>query len=827
MQTLLSKLALKKCLSILLVFFSTHSLLGQTKTGMVYGKISDQQGIPTKDIQVSITNTPYQTTSDANGNFILLDIPYGNWELAFIAEGYGIETEEIILNSERTTVNKSMMKKVSVYDNVEVFGERDKQPEKLDVITRLPLKPYEQLQSISVISEKVINQQGNLTIAEAARNVPGVYTYATYGGVRESMSSRGFRGIPVVKNGIRIHTDFRGQGFTTDFSGVESVQVLKGATSVTMGTATDLGSAGGIINIVTKTPKFENSGNIGLRLGTFNQFRPTFDIQNVLGKEGKFAVRVNGAYERNRTFHDIKGLGQEKFYINPSIAWRPDSRTLVVLEMDHLNDTRAFDPGSVNTSVGNRENQIYDLGNKYLGFVGNNFMQKMTTYTATFKRYIGKNLYVRAGYYHANTWSDAVVSALSAVKKDTLTGTNVDMNTVYRRSLNRSNSRTDKSNVVQIDLVGEKIQTGIFKHTFQAGIDYRTTYYKSNTYNSRVIDTIDITGTVNNTLPTNIGTFDITGTEEASSRSFGLNAQEVLEISKWVRVFGGVRFGTYTSYTPDFNAVTTGTYWNPIGGVMVNVWKGINVFGSYTNSTNPRSAGNLDINGNPLGNERIDQIEFGVKTSWFKDRLRLNATYYKINNKNMNIQAAVLNELTGMVELQSYYFKGGNDQRQGVEIELTGRPTDNLDVILGYSYIDARYLEHTTFVQGSSPNNTPKHTFNAYVNYNFTKTAVRGLSIGAGFYYIGERPYNDWTQKNVEYHGIQPNAQPWMNKAYSIFNVQLGYDFKYLKNETLNNFSVRLLANNLFNSIGYDAYRTSYVNRITPRNFALQLNYRF
>ena len=193
----------------------------------------------------------------------------------------------------------------------------------------------------------------------------------------------------------------------------------------------------------------------------------------------------------------------------------------------------------------------------------------------------------------------------------------------------------------------------------------------------------------------------------------------------------------------------------------------------------------------------------------------------------MNIQAAVLNESTGMVELKNYYFKGGNDQRQGVEFELTGRVVENVEVILGYSYIDARYIEHTTFVPGSSPNNTPNHTFNAYLNYSFTENAVRGLSVGAGFYYIGDRYYNDWTQKNVAYHGIQPNLKPWKNKAYSLLNAQVGYDFRYLKNEVLSSFNVRLYANNLLNTIGYDAYRTSFINQINPRNFSIQINYRF
>lgn len=39
-------------------------------------------------------------------------------------------------------------------DEVELFGEVNKQPQDLEVITRLPLKPRDQIQSISVISYK-------------------------------------------------------------------------------------------------------------------------------------------------------------------------------------------------------------------------------------------------------------------------------------------------------------------------------------------------------------------------------------------------------------------------------------------------------------------------------------------------------------------------------------------------------------------------------------------------------------------------------------------------------------------------------------------------
>lgn len=84
-----------------------------------------------------------------------------------------------------------------ILNTVEVFGERSKKPEKLDVITRLPLKPKDLLQSISVISDRLIEEQGNLSITDATRNVVGVYSYSRYGNSSESISIRGFRGVPI------------------------------------------------------------------------------------------------------------------------------------------------------------------------------------------------------------------------------------------------------------------------------------------------------------------------------------------------------------------------------------------------------------------------------------------------------------------------------------------------------------------------------------------------------------------------------------------------------------------------------------------------------
>ena len=784
------------------------------------GKVTDGNGQPVSAASVVLENTRYGAMTDNDGSFEINRVASGTYQVRAILLGFDSKAQTVTIGQGQTAeLHLTLRPKANQVSEIEVFGVRDKQPEKLDAITRLPLKPSEQIQSISVISEKLIEQQGALTVIEGVRNVPGVYTYATFGGVRESISSRGFRGIPTLKNGVRVMTDFRGGGFSTDMQGVESVQVLKGASSVTMGASTDLGGPGGIVNIVTKTPKFENSGSLSFRAGSWGLIRPTFDVQRVVDKNNKVAVRLNGAYENGGKFRDH--MSNESFYINPSVEWRPNARSTLTLEMDYFKEEQSIDAGTVNLSVDNKENLIYDLpSDRFLGFESDKTDITHTTYTARYNYNLTNNLYLRAALFNSNYSSDGIRSGLSALKKDEAKGINVDQVNWYRRSIAHNNTREDNSTVLQLDLVGRKVQTGSISHTFQVGADYRYIDLFQPTYNSIAVDNINVLdpATVTNILPENLPAFERTGGTQSYDYRFGATLQDVIQLTNWARVYGGVRYSTNKTRN-DGESSATSTFWNPLAGVMFTVKEGLNIFGSYTNSTNPRSAAVVDENGNPLGAERIDQFEAGIKSEWLNDRLRFNLTLYKINNKDMNLQAFMVDE-NGTVLPTGYYIKGGNDERKGIEVELTGRVLENLEIVTGYAYIDAQFKEHTTFVPGSAPNNTPKHTFNAYANYTLKSGMLQGLNLGAGAYYLGERPYNDWTIAGVQYHNIEPDTAPWFNKAYTIVNAQVGYEFK-------KHWGVRALFNNVFDKVGYDAYRSNYIDRIQPRNFSGVVTYKF
>ena len=771
----------------------------------IEGTVTNEHSDAIPFANILIGGTTIGTSADKNGHFEFANIASGTYTLKVSYVGYKTALKTIILQPYDTLTLSFQLRNDSELDQVEVFGNRYKHPDKIEALTRLPLAPYEQIQSISIISEKLIAQQGNLSIADATKNVPGVYAFATYGNKRESMSSRGFRGIPILKNGVRVHSDFRGSGILTDMQGVDNIQVLKGAASITQGVATDIGSPGGVINIVTKTPKYYHGGSASLRLGSYGQARTTFDVFGPLTSAENVAFRVNGALERADSYRD--GISSDRFYFNPSLEWKIDDKSTITMEMDYFDDSRTPDLGTVNLNE-NDTDAIYDLPHdQFLGYANDKSLTKNATYSVRFNRELTDNLSLKAAFFKSDLdLSDKGASLGNAIKDNA----GEPVYNRYKRGYSISD-RKDNNSVLQFDLIGDDIQTGSISHTFQIGFDYRTTNYSTSNQSISTIDTIDVFTNNDRVLPTNLdlGAATLGG---AKSRAIGFVVQDVITFNSWFKTFLGMRYSK--TQTDAATETTQSDAFNPLGGIIVTPIKNLNVFASYTNSSYPRTATRLDVNGNALGNERYDQLEAGIKTNWLDSRFRFNLTFFKINNKDINLPVYDENWVA-----TGYFQKGGNDERKGIEVELSGRILDNLEIITGYSYIDAQYKEHTSYVYGSAPLNTPKHTFNAYANYSF-ESQLEGLSLGAGLYYTGERPINDWSSGAITHEGIVPNQKPFNVKSYMQTNVQAAYQFN-------DHWNFRLLLNNIFDEIGYNAYRTRYINQTDPRNFAGVLTYTF
>ncbi|WP_312322629.1 TonB-dependent siderophore receptor [Soonwooa sp.] len=709
-------------------------------------------------------------------------------------------------------VKKDTLKKETEIEEVELFGLKNRQPEGLEVITRLPLKIREQIQSISVISHKVIENLGGLTITEVAKNIPGVTQFGSYGGTRESMSIRGYRGVPVLKNGVMMDSDFRTGAMLTDMQGVESIQVIKGSAAVTQGIGDGLGAAGGVINVVTKRPQFINKGNVGFRYGSWDFYRPTLDIQRVLDSKGQLAFRFNAAYQNNNSFRDY--VSTDRIYVNPSFAIRPDDKTEIIVEMDYIHNNTTPDRGTVNLATGDI-NALYEMPKgKFLGFSTDNVKTNSFNFSTAATRKLTDKLKLRAAYMSSSYNSDNIGASLSPVDSK-------NPNELRNRTIGRS-GKEDINKVLQLDLIGQDVQTGFLKHTFQLGFDWKETDVTSTAYDAKKsdgtiiknVDQINVLTDINNQLP-----YDITWSAKTPintlASTFGFMAQDVITVNKYVKAHLGIRYS-------HLNAAKEGMKneaWNPSFGLMFFPIENLNVFGSYTTTTALRSSMNPLFGGGTVGASTTEQWEAGIKSDWLNEKLRFNVTLFDI--KTDNLSYAINNEAGQSTGL---YGLAGELKRKGVEVELIGRILPNLQVMTGWAYLDAQYQNSPSYVNGSAPMNSPKHTANVWLNYKYNQGILNRLDVGAGIYYVGQRPVDEWTQKTINtlhVNSVTPGLKPFMMKEYTTVDAQVGYALK-------NGVGVRVFFNNIFDAVGYNSYfRGGYIDQIQPRNFAVQLNYKF
>ncbi|MDN5288163.1 MAG: hypothetical protein JWR38_4437 [Mucilaginibacter sp.] len=805
--TALSPLLLSLCLGIL----SSASLQAQTRTYLIYGKIINSSGTPLAAASIMAEGTSSAVISGNDGSFKLKVLAHTDSAILKISN-IGYRTEIIHL---AFPVRDSVKITLKAYDQilapVEVFGTPRTQPDKLDALTGLPLPANQQIQSISIISNRLITEQDVQNLSDATRNVVGVTLFSSFGEVSNSFTIRGMRGAPTLKNGVRINNDSRGHGEMPDMEGVDNIQVLKGSSAISQGLSNTVGSAGGVINVVTKTPHFIDAGNVGLRYGSWDNVRGTYDVEHVVSDN--VAFRIDGAIQKGDGYRAT--TKNDRFYINPSLAWKPDEKTKITFELDYLHDNRTPDRGTVNLGA-DSVNGLWKIpNNKFLGFSTDHSITDSKSWGVRVERNLNQNFDFKINYYGSTFRQDFTSAVTSALN-------NNDRSVRYRY-INRI-TEDDKSSVLNLSLVGHDLYTGPIKHTVQVGLDYRSRTWYSQTFNSNNVDTINIYANFTNTLLNQ----NLTYTENKGRyyninyNDYGLFGQDMITFNKYVRGIVGARYSFGNSLDNKISTYASGNGVDPIVGLFISPVQQLNFFGSYTTVTDISTADYVDANGKRLGNGVTHQFEAGLKSSYFHDRLRFNLTYFNMNNSNYSYQ--VTNTTTHAV----YYNQSGSLKRTGIETEVTGHILPSVEVIMGYTHLNAKYEGVKSFVDGSTPMGAPKDIANSWINYLVSTGVLKGLSVGAGVYYVGARPIDDYTKATTasivtggsEIQKIAPGVRPFNLDAYTTINGQVSYMYRQV--------TFRVVVDNIGNSTGYVSYYPQgFINPTTPRNLSLSMNYSF
>ncbi|KPE51968.1 TonB-dependent siderophore receptor [Chryseobacterium indologenes] len=716
--------------------------------------------------------------------------------------------------------------------------------------TKSNLTVMENPQPIAIVTHEIIEQQQAKQLSDVLQNVNGMYVTSSRGNSQDSFGGRGYilGNDNMFKNGTRINS-----GVFPEVSGLERVEVLKGANAMLYGNT----AAGGIINMITKKPKFNFGGNIGMNAGSWNSYKPTVDIYGPLSKN--IAFRINGAYEHAESFRDV--VESEKYYFNPSFLFNISPKSQLIVEADYLKNN--FTPDFGLGTITNRD-KSYSLitqlpRNAFLGADWQYQNVEQVSTNVTFNHQFNEK------------WSLSTVASYQNYTKDYFSTERVQWEyasgnrLAWKRPLNRTYNEQNYTSL-QANINGE-FNTGKISHKILMGADadYGTadayTYYNPSnglTYGSNYI--YGTNGNSGDLLyldnPATWASGSIPAAEKSdktriNTRRIGVYVQDFISLTKQFKVIAGLRW-SYIENMPTLNtkfrtsvktetpnSATSDQAISPKIGLVYMPDDNLSVFATYTNSF-AANAGymsneidNLNTSGtaNDVANRvrllskqairptTIDQYEIGAKKNFWNNALAVNLTLYQINNNN-TYQNYFYLDAAGSPQTPDNNLKefAGKTRSRGVELDITGNPNENLSIIGGFSYNNTVYTStpEKGYVENQRLVRTPATTANASVFYKFTNY-VKGLKIGAGIYYIGDRiaGWNDSKSTNISRNNV---SRMFELKDYMTVTLSAGYEWK--------KFSIQGKVGNLFDVVNYNVHENYSVNPIAPRNFYFTLTYK-
>ncbi|HEX5026820.1 MAG TPA: TonB-dependent receptor [Agriterribacter sp.] len=769
--------------------------------GRIRGKVTTLDGKPAAWVTVQLMNTAVSTITGEDGSFAIKNLKPGVYTVRISYTGLQAIEKQVTIGADGTVeLDFTFQGTAKQLDEIVIEGRRSPNLQPVSV-GKVPIAPMDLPQSIAVIGQSVIRNQQAQRLSDVIKNVNGVYLGTTRASTQESFYARGysFSSNNMFKNGSRVNS-----GVMPEMSSLEKVEVLKGSAAILYGNV----APGGIINMVTKQPGFDFGGEVSMRAGSYDLYKPAFDIYGPVSS--KIAVRVNGTYESAGSYRDA--VKSKRYYINPSVLFNLDKQTTLLVQADYLDHefTPDFGIGSLDNTI------IPDLPRSIFQGVSWQYNKaKQATATASLKHQLN------------NSWNLNVTGSYQSYKRDYYSTERVQAaaNGDWARPLNKINS-DEHYYLGQVDVTGKFKTIGI-DHTLLAGADADRYFTTSNTFdNPKIYDTINILDHSKYTQRSDIPAAAKLTTVQTPVNRAGVYVQDLVSITNKLKVLAGVRWSyqmaesAQTTYLGKDSVAKGGSKkdqaFSPRFGLVYKPLSNTAVFASYSNSFSVNNG--TDVYGGALAPSLIDQFELGVKNDFFKGLLSANLTVYRVINSNLAQTAQFAadgvtpNNNTSLKELV------GETTSDGVELDITGHPAKGLDIMAGYSFNNMRYTETPdtkgSYIEGERLVNTPAHTANASAFYTFNNP-LKGFRIGASIFYVGKRNggWNNTQGQTQQYSRLIPV------NGFTTIDISAGYTFKKI--------SLLAKVSNLTNTYNYYVHENYSINPIPPRQFIATVAYRF
>lgn len=620
--------------------------------------------------------------------------------------------------------------------------------------------------TVNTLSSQFLEDTSVRRVRDLVGYVPGVNASEDSGGTGDLLNIRGFDFIyQSYVNGMRNRLALQA---SREFNNIERVEIFKGPGGVEFGA----GDPGGFVNYVTKKPQYTPSLTLGSEIGSYDYYGGYLDATGPLwrptdaappaatspdGKSIALAATPTdlGLYYRlivagssANSFRDT--FDTDRILVAPSLLWNYAEGSSLLLEFQY-----------------GHHDQPYDRGIYYLegaGFPGN-FAPIELSYHEPDDFLDTED--TRTSVYWTQRLSDALsLRVTGEINTSDLVGRAVRSPSTFllyqdgtnhwngERTVPRTTQFIDgsaSSYGVKPELLLE-FDTGPVKHHGLLGFNYLITYTETLSQDGFDLRPIDFRHPVyglppikrppaDPSDPTSIpaGARDFRLSEELEE--YGVYYQHKLDISERVHLLGGVRYDWYE----DDIAFTRNVRTSPLGpvegfsdqnlswraGAVVDVLSNVSLFAGYSNSFQPQS-GLLSTGGFPDALEATS-FEAGLKGSFFNNRLQTSLSVYETERKNLLESDPTDPTFTFVVPL-------GTVRVRGLEYEMTGKITEDLDIQGGIAFMDSEITETLDpLTKGKEFYNVPNTQAGLRLRYDTSRWLLKGLSLGAGVIYVGER----------------------------------------------------------------------------------------
>lgn len=571
-------------------------------------------------------------------------------------------------------------------------------------------------QTVTVVSQKTMAQQGVTTLRDAVRNVAGISLAAGEGGAQgDNLTIRGF----TARNDLFIDGMRDFGSYYRDSFNVGEIEVLQGPSSVSFGR----GSTGGVVNQATKAPQLNQFINADVQFGTDTTRRATMDWSAPIPKLGKGTAfrlaamgNIGNVAGRNEALNRRTGIA-------PSLAFGLGTPTRLTLSYFHQNENNIPDYG-----LPWLFNQPAPVNrNNYYGVQGNFLRTYADIGTARLEHDINDKVMVRNQFRYSN-YNRAVLITEARVVNPTLT-TPLNAMQVSRNEINTRSTETFLDN--QSDVVAH-FQTFGLRHTLISGIEAirETSDPTRNTYSAP--NTSLLTPNFRQQLLPNGA--PVVSRVDDTATSVGAYVLDTVSLGRHWQASGGIRYDRFdNSYSQSvapvssFNRVDSKPTWR---GALVYkpVAQGSFYFDAGTSFNPSAEALSLSAATANLPPESNETYEAGTKWIFGKNRLQVDGAWFRTTKENAR-ESDPNNALLTVLS--------GTQRVSGAVANLRGRITSRWDVLSSYSYLDSKVVNSRFYpaAVGFPLVNVPRNTFSFWTNGRLPGHFDGGL--GANF--VGSR----------------------------------------------------------------------------------------